>query len=63
MSELLGLVIQMSITASYAVLVIILLRPLLKKVPKFVSYALWAVVGSGVNPLEREKLRGGLRTC
>lgn len=45
MSELLSLIIQMSITASYAILVIILLRPFLTKAPKFISYALWTVVG------------------
>ncbi|MEA4970661.1 MAG: M56 family metallopeptidase [Candidatus Pelethousia sp.] len=34
----------MSITASYAAIVIFLLRMLLKKAPKWISYAMWAMV-------------------
>ncbi|OQB24468.1 MAG: Regulatory protein BlaR1 [Firmicutes bacterium ADurb.Bin182] len=37
-------VLNMSITASYAAVFIILLRLLLKKAPKSISYALWSVV-------------------
>ncbi|MFF2483789.1 M56 family metallopeptidase [Paenibacillus sp. NPDC058071] len=44
MSELFLSVLNMSLTASYVVLVVILFRLLLKKAPKVISYALWAVV-------------------
>lgn len=37
-------VLNMSITASYAAIVIFLLRMLLKKAPKWISYAMWSVV-------------------
>ena len=37
-------VLNMSITASVAILVILLARILLKRAPKIFSYALWAVV-------------------
>lgn len=37
-------VLNMSITAGYCVLVIMILRLLLRKMPKIYSYALWAVV-------------------
>jgi len=37
-------VINMSITASYAILFVMLARLLLKKAPKFIAYALWSVV-------------------
>lgn len=37
-------VFNMSITASYVILLVIILRLLLKKAPKLFSYALWAVV-------------------
>lgn len=35
---------QMSITASFVILVVLLLRFLLKRTPKIFSYALWAIV-------------------
>ena len=38
-------VLNMSLTASYVIAVIMLARLFLKKAPKIVSYALWAVVG------------------
>ena len=38
-------VLNMSITASYVILAVILLRLLLKKTPKKYSYLLWSVVG------------------
>jgi beta-lactamase regulating signal transducer with metallopeptidase domain len=41
MSELFLSVLNMSLTASYVILFVILLRLLLKKAPKFISYALW----------------------
>jgi len=44
MSELFLTVLNMSITASYVILFVILIRLLLKKAPKFISYALWGVV-------------------
>jgi len=44
MSELFLSVLNMSMTASYVILVVILIRLLLKKAPKVISYALWAVV-------------------
>jgi len=44
MSELFLTVLNMSFTASYAILVVIIVRLLLKKAPKFISYALWIVV-------------------
>ena len=37
-------VLNMSITASIAILVILLARMMLKQAPKIFSYALWAVV-------------------
>lgn len=37
-------VLNMSLTASYAVLAVIIVRLLLKRAPKIFSYALWAVV-------------------
>ena len=42
--ELLPVVLNMSVTASVAILFVLLARLLLKKVPKIFSYALWAVV-------------------
>lgn len=36
--------LNMSITASYVILAVVLIRLLLKKVPKSISYALWCVV-------------------
>lgn len=44
MSELFLSVLNMSLTASYVILVVILVRLLLKKAPKIISYALWSVV-------------------
>ena len=44
MSELFLSVLNMSLTAGYVILFVILVRPLLKKAPKFISYALWGVV-------------------
>ena len=44
MSKLFISVLNMSLTASYAILFVILARLLLKKAPKFISYALWGVV-------------------
>ncbi len=37
-------VINMSLKASYVILVVMLIRLLLKKAPKFISYAIWGVV-------------------
>lgn len=42
--ELLPIVFNMSVTASVAILFVLLARLLLKKAPKIFSYALWAVV-------------------
>ena len=44
MIELFLAVLKMSITASYVILCVIIVRLLLKKAPKTISYALWAVV-------------------
>jgi beta-lactamase regulating signal transducer with metallopeptidase domain len=44
MSELFLSVLNMSLTASYVILLVILVRLLLKKAPKVISYALWGVV-------------------
>lgn len=44
MSELFISVLNMSLTASYVILFVILVRLLLKKAPKVISYALWCVV-------------------
>ncbi|HOM03319.1 MAG TPA: M56 family metallopeptidase [Acetivibrio sp.] len=44
MSELFLAVLMMSLTASYVILCVMLVRLLLKKAPKVISYALWAVV-------------------
>lgn len=44
MSKLFLSVLNMSFTASYVILCVILVRLLLKKAPKFISYALWGVV-------------------
>ncbi|MHC1722343.1 MAG: M56 family metallopeptidase [Aminipila sp.] len=43
MNELFFSVLRMSITASYVILFIIILRLPLKKVPKNISYALWSI--------------------
>ncbi|NLX64816.1 MAG: hypothetical protein GX022_08610 [Clostridiaceae bacterium] len=44
MSQLFLAVLNMSLTANYVILFVILIRLLLKKVPKSISYALWVVV-------------------
>lgn len=44
MSELFLSVLNMSLTASYVILFVALVRLLLKKAPKFISYSLWGVV-------------------
>jgi len=44
MSELFLTVLNMSLTASYVILCVVLIRLFLKKAPKFISYALWGVV-------------------
>lgn len=44
MSELFISVLNMSLTASYVILIVMLVRMLLKKAPKVISYALWSVV-------------------
>jgi beta-lactamase regulating signal transducer with metallopeptidase domain len=44
MRELFLSVLNMSLTASYVILCVILIRLLLKKAPKFISYALWGVI-------------------
>src|SRR5699024_4392942 len=44
MGEVFLSVLNMSLTASYVILFVILIRQLLKRSPKFISYALWGVV-------------------
>lgn len=44
MEEVFLFVLNMSLTASYVILFIILIRLPLKKAPKVISYALWSVV-------------------
>ncbi len=44
MSKLFLTVLDMSLTASYVIFIVILVRLLLKKAPKSISYALWIVV-------------------
>jgi beta-lactamase regulating signal transducer with metallopeptidase domain len=44
MSQLFLTVLNMSLTASYVILFVILIRLLLKKAPKVISYVLWSVV-------------------
>ena len=44
MASLFRVILQMSITASYVIAVVIILRMLLKKYPKKYSYYLWSVV-------------------
>lgn len=44
MSELFLTVLNMSLTASYVIIFVILIRLLLKKAPKVISYVLWGVV-------------------
>ncbi|QOR34847.1 M56 family metallopeptidase [Clostridium sp. 'deep sea'] len=44
MSDLFFSVLNMSLTGSYVILFVIFIRLLLKKAPKVISYALWAVV-------------------
>ena len=45
MANVLSVVLRLSILGSYAILVIMLARLLLKKAPKWISYALWLVAG------------------
>nr|WP_307989752.1 M56 family metallopeptidase [uncultured Niameybacter sp.] len=45
MSELFLIVLNMSFTASYVILFVMLMRLLLKKAPKIITYILWSVVG------------------
>jgi beta-lactamase regulating signal transducer with metallopeptidase domain len=42
--ELIFKILNMSITATFMTLAVILLRLLLRKAPKWISYALWSVV-------------------
>ena len=44
MSKIFLNVLNMSLTASYVILIVILVRLLLKKAPKYISYTLWIVV-------------------
>jgi beta-lactamase regulating signal transducer with metallopeptidase domain len=44
MSKLFLTVLNISLTASYVIIFVIFIRLLLKKAPKFISYALWGVV-------------------
>lgn len=44
MIDLLIAILNMSLKASYVILFVMLVRLLLKKAPKFISYALWSVV-------------------
>jgi len=44
MSELFLNVLNMSLTASYVIIFVMIVRLLLKKAPKFISYLLWGVV-------------------
>ena len=43
MSELFLSILNMSLTTSYVIVFVMLIRLLLKKAPKFISYALWGV--------------------
>lgn len=44
MFDLFIIILNMSITASFTMLAVILLRLLLRKAPKWISYALWSIV-------------------
>lgn len=44
MNELFLSVLEMSMKAGYVIIVLLLVRPLLKKAPRAISYALWGVV-------------------
>jgi len=44
MDQIFLTVLNMSITATYVLLVVLILRLLLKRAPKWISYALWSVV-------------------
>jgi beta-lactamase regulating signal transducer with metallopeptidase domain len=44
MGKLFLSVLNMSITASYVILIVVLIRLMLKRAPKIISYALWSVV-------------------
>ncbi len=45
MQDILIQAVNLSISASYLVLAVLLLRPLLKKAPRWISVALWGLVG------------------
>ncbi len=45
MKDILIQAVNLSISASYLVLAVLLLRPLLKKAPRWISVALWGLVG------------------
>ncbi|WP_027398420.1 M56 family metallopeptidase [Anaerovorax odorimutans] len=45
MSKLFFTVLNMSLTASYVIIFVVLIRLAIKKAPKVISYALWGVVG------------------
>ena len=45
MSQLFVEILNMSLTASYVIIFVILIRLLLRKAPKAISYTLWGVVG------------------
>ena len=44
MSKMFLSVLNMSITASYVILFVVIIRLMLKRAPKVISYALWSVV-------------------
>ncbi len=44
MIDLFIAILNMSLKASYVILIVMLIRLLLKKAPKFISYAIWSVV-------------------
>ena len=44
MSEVFISILNMSLTASYVIILVMLVRLILKKAPKFISYILWGVV-------------------
>ncbi len=50
MGELFLTILNMSLTSSYVILFVILVRLLLKKAPKAISYALWCC--SGILPYD-----------
>lgn len=44
MAEIFLTVLNMSLTAGYVILIVMIVRFLLKKAPKFISYAMWSIV-------------------